>query len=338
MTATDSRATARIAYLEWTEHRFYAYRGCAPDTDDPRRAAGNPELSLDAWCGGEDRDGAASQKERRAQDAAALEVCLGCPVMVACDRYANSVTPEGKLAEPDGIRGGRTALERHRAFIARRHEVAVAAPDRRFDTPQKRAVLAALAVRWDAVEVAVEASRLLALWGEGPVGGMDVRTANWQRSVLVTLLNLNKQTATRREVLAQAVRRGLVSASVVVDDDGTVPAVPPPTSAPSQDHPAVGLPAGPRPQPSVLVLGEVSTAADAGGGAREPGPGPDPGAGPGGAGPVAARAEVVPYQPVHVPMPDRRRFTYIAGQLALWEAELADVHPLFPARPLEAAA
>ena len=301
MTGTDSRATARIAYLEWTEHRFFAYRGCAPDADDPRRAAGNPELPLDAWCGGEDRDGAASQKERRAQDAAALEVCLGCPVMVACDRYATSVTPEGKLAEPDGIRGGRTALERHRQFIAHRHEVAAAAPDRRFDTPQKRAVLAALAVRWDAVEVAVEASRLLALWGEEPAGGMDVRTANWQRSALVTLLNLNKRTATRAELLGEAVRRGLLDAGLVVADDGSVPAVPPP-------------PTGPRHTAAPAVAEAVEDVA------------------------TVPRAEPVPYEPVHVPTPARRRFTGVIGQLTLWEAELADVHPLFPARPLEAAA
>lgn len=307
MTGTDSRATARIAYLEWTEHRFYGYRGCAPDADDPRRAAGNPELPLDAWCGGEDRDGAASQKERRAQDAAALEVCLGCPVMVACDRYASSVVMDGdvaRLAEPDGIRGARTALERHRRFIAHRHEVAAAAPDHRFDTPQKRAVLAALAVRWDAVEVAVEASRLLALWGEAPADGMDVRTANWQRSALVTLLNLNKRSATRGELLAEAVRRGLLDASLVVADDGSVPAVPPPPSGPR--HTAVAEVAE-----VAEVVEDVAT---------------------------VPRPEPVPYEPVHVPTPARRRFRGVTGQLALWEAELAEVHPLFPARPLEAAA
>lgn len=217
---------SRAAYEAWTEHRHFAYRGCAPDVDDPRRAAGNPELSLDAWCG-EDRDGAEPQGDRVRRQHAAIEVCLSCPVMVLCDRYANSVTPDGRLAEPEGIRGGRTALERHKAFIRARHRVAVPAPVGQMRTPQKLEVLRALAVHTDADAVAAAA-------------GVPLRTANWQRSRLVTQMNLNKETATRAELLAEAARRGLLEGVTVVEDDGSVPAVPPPPApAPDPVAPAV---------------------------------------------------------------------------------------------------
>ncbi|WP_435606561.1 WhiB family transcriptional regulator [Streptomyces ardesiacus] len=180
-------------------------------------------LSLDAWHG-DDRDGSEPQREREARQAAAVEVCLNCPVMVQCDAYASSVVVEdgqARLAEPAGIWGGRLALERHRAFIKRRHEVASAAPVRKVRTPQRLRVLEALAVHADAEAVAEAA-------------GVDVRTANWQRSRLVTQLNLDKESATRRELLAAAVERGLLDAGVVVGDDGRVPAVPPPPSRPTQ--------------------------------------------------------------------------------------------------------
>jgi hypothetical protein len=222
MTGTDPRA----AYTAWTEHRFFAYRGCAPDPDDPRRAAGNPALSLDAWHG-PDRDGAEPQRERRAREEAAKEVCAACPVRVQCDAYANSVTADGKLVEPDGILGGRTGRERRDAFTRKRHQVAAATPTQQIRTPQKEAVLLALAMCTDPLAVARAA-------------GVDLRTANWQRSRLVTQLNLEKASATRRELLAEAVRRGLVDGAVVVDDDGTVPAVPPAVSSTS---PAVPAPA-----------------------------------------------------------------------------------------------
>ena len=201
----------------WEEHPHFRYRGCAPDPDAPGRAAGDPSLSLDAWHG-VDRDGSEPQRERLAREQAAVEVCLNCPVMVACGAYANSVVSEGgkaRLAEPDGIWGGELALERHRAFIRRRHEVAVPAPARQMRTPQRLRVLEALAVHADAQTVADAAD-------------VDLRTANWQRSRLVTQLNLDKETATRRELLKAAVDRGLLDAAVVVVDDGSVPAVPPP--------------------------------------------------------------------------------------------------------------
>lgn len=215
--------TSSIALRKaWEEHPHHKYRGCAPDPDMPDRAAGDPSLSLDAWHG-EDRDGSEPQRERLAREAAAVEVCLNCPVMVQCGAYANSVvTEDGKarLAEPDGIWGAELALERHRAFIRRRHEVAVPAPARQMRTPQRLRVLEALAAHVTAEAVAQAA-------------GVDVRTANWQRSRLVTQLNLDKETATRRELLKAAVDRGLLDAAVVVVDDGSVPAVPPPAPKPS---------------------------------------------------------------------------------------------------------
>lgn len=216
---------------EWLEHRFFRYRGCAPDPDDPGRAVGDPSLSLDAWHG-VDRDGAEPQKERRAREAAAKRVCLSCPVVEACAAYASSVTVEGKLAQPDGVWGGRLAGERRAAFNRRRHEVVVAVPDRMVRTPQKRAVLLALAMCMDPQAVADAA-------------GVDLRTANWQRSRLVTQLNLRKGSATRGELLAEAVRRGLLDEALVVADDGSVPAVPPPTRTvqePETVTPAVSVP------------------------------------------------------------------------------------------------
>jgi len=232
MTGTEPLSVEQ-AHQAFTEHRFFAYRGCAPDADDPRRAAGNPALSLDAWHG-EDRDGAEPQKERRAREEAAKDVCMGCAVWVECDAYANSVRADGRLAEPEGIRAGRTALERHKALIRRRVASAVA-PSSRFETAQKRAVVQALAECWDPFEVAAAASRLLEGWGEAPV---DVRTANWQRSSLVRLLGLPKD-CTRMQALEAARGRGLLDGVSVVADDGSVPAIPPPT--PSEPAAAVQL-------------------------------------------------------------------------------------------------
>jgi len=289
MTGTASKSTLSVvaAREAWLEHRHFRYRGCAPLPDDPRRMAGNPELPVGAHHA-PDVDGGEGQRERRVREDAAIEVCLNCPVMVQCDVYANSVTAEGRLAEPDGIWGGRTALERHKALIRARH-AAPAAPDRRFATPQKRAVLEAFAAVWDPYAVAERA-------------GVDVRTANWQRSNLTTLLGLPR-TATRAQLLAAASERGLLEDVTVVADDGTVPAVPPPTRMPTQPEP------GPVVVASLPVLPE---------------PGPyEPTRG--------------------VPRPRRGRFADVEGQLALWEAELSElapVHDLFTntTRRLEAAA
>lgn len=217
--------SAAAARAEWVEHRFFKYRGCAPDPSNGRVLAARPDLPVDTHFPA-DRDGHEPQSVRMAREAAAVELCLGCPVMVACDRYANSVTPDGRLAQPDGVWGGRLAKERREAFKARRHRVAVAAPDEQVKTDQKRDVLLALAMCPDGDARAVAAA-----------AGLPVRTANWQRSRLVTQFNLSKATATRAELLAEAVRRGLLDASVVVPDDGSVAAwspVGPSVSAPVQ--------------------------------------------------------------------------------------------------------
>jgi hypothetical protein len=223
---TSTEKTSEQLRREWVIHPHFKYRGCAPDPDDPLRMAGDPSLPVGAHHG-PDAFLPEGQRERRAREERAIEVCLNCPVMVACDLYASSVGADGKLAEPEGVWGGRRAVERRKALIAARHAVA-AAPNRLFETAQKRAVLRALAVCWDPFEVAAEASRLLALWGEGPGGGMDVRTANWQRSSLVRLLGLPKDVS-RMRALAVARERGLLEDVDLVVDDGTVPSVPPPT-------------------------------------------------------------------------------------------------------------
>lgn len=297
------------AYLALTEHRFYAYRGCAPDADDPTRMAGNPDLPVGAHHA-PDVDGGEEQAARRAREDAAVEVCLSCPVMVACDAYASSVTAEGRLAEPDGVAGGRRALERHRVFIRTRHEVSVQAPDTRFNTLQKQAVLRAFAGCWEPYEVAaaaeVELRRLTRAAGRSDAGcRLDVRTANWQRSNMATLLGVPHD-GTRAQFLAAAVGRGLLDGVAVVADDGTVPAVPPPTKT---------------------VVTEI-------GGQFLLWP--------------AERAELQHSfaRPVGVRRPRRVSlrvwFADVSGQLDLLladlDADLADVHSLFTATPLEAAA
>ncbi|MFD1278040.1 hypothetical protein ACFQ51_56830 [Streptomyces kaempferi] len=73
-------------------------------------------------------------------------------------------------------------------------------------------MLRALAAHTDPYEVAAAAR-------------MDVRTAGWQRSAIVTLMGLSRS-ASRMELLTAAVERGLVDAALVVADDGTVLACP----------------------------------------------------------------------------------------------------------------
>ncbi|WP_176742630.1 WhiB family transcriptional regulator [Streptomyces sp. LUP47B] len=212
--------------MAWTEHRFFKYRGCAPDPDEPRLAAGSVErdgktvrVALDAWSG-PDVDGGEEQRVRSARVAAAKEVCGGCPVLAECDAYA-MVAPG--LA--DGIRAGRTVRERGRLVAAQEAESGARAgsgsrkrkpvPADRLRTPQKLAVLRALAAFTDQYDVAIES-------------GLDVRKANWQRSHLTTDLGL-EESASRNDLLAAAVKAGLVDGSLVVPDDGSVPAIPPKT-------------------------------------------------------------------------------------------------------------
>jgi len=268
----DPTTTQRLL----TDHPYYRYRGCASDSDDPRMSAGDVTLSVDAWQA-PDLDGAEDQQERRAREAAAIEVCVGCPVMVQCLAYGSSVTSEGKLAEPFAILGGMTPLERHRAFVKTRHEVVEAAPDRQLRTERKLAVLRALAVHTDPYEIAAAA-------------GMDVGRANWQRRRLVTLLNLPSD-ASRRDLLAEAGRRGLLDGVAVVEDDGRVPAVPPPTRMPAEpDRATVDLFAQDAAAPSAVPA--VPVVVD----------------------PAAEGRDVTV---VRVRTPRRDRFTAIAGQLSI---------------------
>jgi hypothetical protein len=195
-------------------------------------------------------------------------------------------------------------LERHKALIRARHAVP-AAPNRRFQTAQKRAALAALARCWEPFEVAAEASRLLALWGEGPEGGMDVRTANWQRSSLVRLLGLPRDVS-RMRALAAARERGLLEGVVVVADDGSVPAVPPPTKLPAPEPVVVSAP-----EPA-LVDAELADPASAD------------------AGRVGAVLPIRRPGRSHTPRrPRRSRVRVIPGQLSLDDA-LTPAVSLFP--------
>lgn len=231
MTRQPTRLDAAVAYQAFTEHRLFRYRGCAPDVDQPHLAAGDLSVSVDAWQA-PDVDGGEDREVRTAREAAAVEVCLGCPVMVACDRYGASLTRDGQLAEPYAILGARTPLERHRLFVDYRRRLQItqrpqALPVEQLDTPQKRAVLAALAAHTDPAAVAAAA-------------GMDVRKANWQRSFLVGGLGLSRP-ATRMQLLEAAAQAGLLDAAAVVPDDGTVPAVP---KAPSRPRKPRTAPAG----------------------------------------------------------------------------------------------
>lgn len=227
MTTMDA-ITARQHLVD---DRHYKYRGCAGDPDDPRVSAADPDVPIDAW-GPYTDDGAEPQRVRRARERAALAICKRCPVLAACRTYANTTTLDEAgvehLVEPEGVMGGELALTRHRALIARRHAATVgtgaaATEDtplvRNLDdarTPQKRAVLAALARNTDPEAVAYRA-------------GMDLRTANWHRSALVGMLGLDRERATRDQLLAAAVEHGLLPRSVRIRPDGPMPYAAAPT-------------------------------------------------------------------------------------------------------------
>lgn len=236
-----TRLDPKTARDEFTDHPHYKYRGCAPDPDDPAVAAGNPDVPVTAWDA-PTADGGEPQTERIARERAAIDVCVGCAVMVQCLAYGSSVTREGRLAEPHAILGGLTALERHRQFVKARQQAAAApkpAPVRQLRTPQKLAVLRALAAHAGPGEVAAAA-------------GMDLRTANWQRSILRTKLGL-PETASRMQLLDAAAAAGLLGGVRVVRDDGSVPAVPPPgkTAATAATPKQQALATAPAPVPDL---------------------------------------------------------------------------------------
>lgn len=226
----------KTAREDLVDHRHYRYRGCAPDPDNRgmATAGGMEDVPLDVW-GPYTDDGAEAQKTRLDRERLARMVCARCPVLAACRTYANTTAVDADgvehLVEPEGVMGGELALTRHRALIARRHaattgtlttdptaagtgagaNAAVAGPVVRDmaegRTVQKRAVLDALARETDPELVACRA-------------GMDVRTANWHRSALVTLLGLDKERATRDQLLTAAVDQGLLPPSTRIRPDG----------------------------------------------------------------------------------------------------------------------
>lgn len=207
----------RYAREALTDHPLYKYRGCGPDDQDPTMSAGDPDVSVDAWAP-YTGDVPEPQKTRIGRERAAVRICGWCPVREACATYANSETVDGHLAEPEGVWGGELALTRHRALIARRAATSTPAGPVRALAPQKRAVLRALARETDPELVAYRA-------------GVDVRTANWHRSALVTLLGLNRETATRGQLLAAAVEQGLLPPSTRIRPDGRWPDGPWPIAA-----------------------------------------------------------------------------------------------------------
>ncbi|WP_051766055.1 WhiB family transcriptional regulator [Streptomyces sp. NRRL F-5135] len=296
------------AHQALTEHPLYRYRGCQPDVDNPRMAAGDPDVPVDAW-GPWTGDGAEPQADRYARERAAKSVCGFCPVREACRIYANTETADGMLAEPEGVWGGELALERHRALIQRRKAaldagrpvpvVEVRRPERDLAmcrTVQKQAVLRSLARETDEELVAYRA-------------GMDVRTANWNRSALCKLLGVDRETATREDLLDAARRHGVLPRGVRVRPDGAWPVAAAPTTdgmrqrrigpgRPVQlmipDFPPLPLsPAGARPR----------AASGCGG---PPGRVPARAAGSGG-GPVRLRLVIPPPEPLALPLsiPDR---------------------------------
>lgn len=222
MTAMDA-ITARQHLVD---DRHYKYRGCAGDDENPRVSAADPDVPVDAW-GPYTDDGAEPQRVRQARQRAAIKICERCPVLALCRTYASTTVVDEKgvvrLMEPEGILGGELALARHHAFIKQRNATAASIPnaasalnldDAR--TPQKRAVLAALAREVDPEAVAYRA-------------GMDLRTANWHRSALVGMLGLDREYATRDQMLAAAVDNGLLPRSIRIRPDGPMPYAAAPT-------------------------------------------------------------------------------------------------------------
>ncbi|MGA4867531.1 hypothetical protein ACPB9J_33395 [Streptomyces lavendulocolor] len=217
---------ATLAQRALTDHPHYRYRGCAPDPDQPTQAAGDPDVALDAWLP-YTGDGPEPQKERYAREKAAIAICERCPVLAACRTYANSTLTDPavdgangvRLVEPEGIWGGQRSLDRHRALIARRtadHAVTERSlAEAR--TAQKQAVLAALAAEVYEDRVAARAC-------------MDVRTANWHRASLCSLLGLDKETATRDELLEAALAHDVMPAGVRIVWDGLWPTIAAPTT------------------------------------------------------------------------------------------------------------
>lgn len=243
------------AHRALTDHRLYSYRGCGPDIDDPTRAVGDVDVSIDVWAP-YTGDGPEPQLDRLAREKAAVAICGYCPVQALCRTYATSHTRDGdtvRLAEPEGIWGGMLALERHRQLIAQRTAATAhtGLPEKALAearTPQKRALLVSLSRNTDDELVAYRA-------------GMDLRTANWHRSALCGLLGLDRERATRQQLLEVAVAHDLLPKRVRVVPDPWPVAAAPTTDGARQRRIAAGAPVQlaldlwdgqptPRPQPA----------------------------------------------------------------------------------------
>ncbi|MER6602578.1 hypothetical protein [Streptomyces parvus] len=264
MTTTVDAIAARQRLVD---DRHYRYRGCAPDPETPGMSAGDPDVPLDAW-GPYTGDGPEAQKVRLDREKTALTICGRCPVLGLCRTYANTTTVEvdgsGRqiehLVEPEGVLGGELALTRHRRLIARRHDTVTADTTTPVGdmvearTPQRRELLLALAKETDPERVAA-------------LAGMDVRTANWHRSALVGMLGLDRDRATRDQLLAAAVENRLIPRSTRIRPDGPWPYAAAPTAdgvrqrriAPRRPVQLVlpaleDVPRRPRPAPVVRVV------------------------------------------------------------------------------------
>ncbi|WP_374757719.1 WhiB family transcriptional regulator [Streptomyces sp. NEAU-H3] len=253
MSSRDEMVPAGLREL-W-EHPRWAYRGCQPDPEDTRLSIGDPRVPVMAWqAPGE----GLPQEVVERLEAGAVRVCGWCPVREACAAYASSTTAGGALREPEGVWGGLRALDRHRALIASRTgraaEVVAAevggVPWRPSEEalgeasgPTKRRVLAALAVDRDAERVAIRA-------------GMDLRTANWHRSALCGLLGLDRETATRDQLLARAGELGVMPVlpeGCRVVRDGRVPVPAAPTKDGARERRIAGVRL-PRPRVEQLTI------------------------------------------------------------------------------------
>lgn len=240
-------------------HRWYAYRGCAPSETVAGMAA-DEETPAGVWLT-PDRE---SQPERLAREAAARTVCGRCPVVSACLAYALG-TVEGGPFEREGMWGGLTATQRRQLLARRRAWLAwtpavvpgaAGATDAVDAVPAGEGVSAgagrASAAAGAATVVALVAvpvveavastwqrdtvlAALAAHTGQQDVAdaaGMPLRTANWQRTRLVSLYRLDPCTTTRAELLAAAVAHGHLPAGTVIVPDGPVPVAAIPTQQP----------------------------------------------------------------------------------------------------------
>lgn len=178
MTTDRDRALSRLE-----AHRFYRYRACAPDPDNPAVCQGDTSVPVDIQYGPDDE----TQRARHARERIAKRLCGGCPLLTACQQYAIE-------HERHGVWGGMSTAERAKAFRARQ-EPAAAEPQpeplHRLLTGQRQVVLAALVVH--GTEAALTAAT-----------GLDARTLRWQISRIASVFGLPEGRRDREHILAAA--------------------------------------------------------------------------------------------------------------------------------------